>query len=265
MGTTNQSVASINSSLTTLKNYVATIDGEYGAYVNSHNLHNCAADQVQYIDGARPSSGHSWHEYRDKVSEVVTFLELYVDDSAWVDQVGNRSAKWNTAHSHATEAHADLAPNKLPALASWQGPAGDGYRSVAPTMRSATNNAVLGAQVMKGACTAVSDAGETFFSSVATAASTLAGGLRHYQPAPAPRQPGDPPSVAPTGAYTCGQLHDNDDAGSEPWTAMESCTSAKTALETAINGTLNLQGPTADGQPLTVEGSYGGNWPPAPG
>lgn len=265
MADASKSVASIKESLGTWKSYVQTIDGEYNTYVNSHNVHTCAKDGAHYIDGNRPSDGNSWLEYKNKVSEVIKFLELYVDDSAWVEKLGNRHDRWKTAQGHVEDAVGDVAESKLPALTSWRGPAGDSYRKVAPKMRSSAEHAGLGAQVMKKVCTEVADAGETFFSDLQAAASTLAKGLRHYTPAPAPWKEGDPDRISPSGSYSCGYLHENDSAGNEPWTAMTSCETAKTALQTAVNNNVDLPGPTASGSPRSVADAYAGNWPDAPG
>lgn len=267
MSTVSQSVSSLRTALTTLRTYVADINGEYQAYVNSHNLHTCAQDQVHYIDGFRPDSGHSWHEYRDKVSEFVTWAEKYIDDSAWVDALGRRSTKWATAHGHTSDAYDDVSSKNLPALDSWKGPAGRAYREVVPEMQAGASAASYGALLLKGASASISEAGEAFLTDVAAAASTLAGSLTHYAPAGPPRSPDDPPSVGPTGAYSCGLFHDTDDAGSHPWTALTSCESALTALESEVTQALQVAGPggPAQGGYVSVPAYFADAWPAAPG
>jgi len=243
MSTVQASVSSITSGLGTLRTYADGIDGEYMAYVNSHNLHTCGPQGVHYIDGFRPGSGHSWHEYRDKVSAVVTWVERYVDDSAWVDALDKRSTTWMTAAGHASDASDDVDTKKLPALDSWKGPAGRAYRAVVPEMQSGASSSHYGALHMKSASATISTAGETFFSDVAAAVSTLAGSLTHYTPAPPPRQEGDPPSMSAQGSYSCGLLHDTDDAGNHPWTALTACEDALTALESDVDQALRIAGP----------------------
>lgn len=267
MSTVSQSVSSLKTALSTLSTYVTSIDGEYQAYVNSHNMHTCAQDQVHYIDGFRPGSGHSWHEYRDKVSEVVTWAEKYVDDSAWVDALSTRSTKWATAHGHASDAYDDVSSKNLPALDSWRGPAGKAYREVVPQMQGGAAYANHGALLLKGASASISEAGETFFTDVAAAVSTLAGSLTHYAQVGPPRSAGDPPSVGPTGAYSCGLFHDTDDAGSHPWTALTTCEGALTALESEVTQALHVAGPggPAQGGYVSVPDYFTDAWPAAPG
>lgn len=192
MSTVSQSVSSLKTHLATLNTYVGTIDGEYHDYVNSHNAHTCAQDQVQYVDGFRPTSGHSWLEYKNEVSEVATWVEKYVDDSAWVDALDRRCQKWGTAFGHTSDAYDDVDSKNFPAVDSWKGPAGGAYREVVPTMQAGTSSAHFGASLMKTASSWISEAGETFFTDVAAAVSTLAGSLTHLhpgRPAPRPRRP----------------------------------------------------------------------------
>lgn len=266
MSTVSASVSTLRTSLGTLRTYVKDIDSEYLTYVNSHNLHTCALDQVQYVDGARPSSGHSWMEYRDKVSAVVTWAEKYVDDSAWVGALDTRATKWQTAMGHASDAYDDVDSKNLPAVESWRGPAGRAYREVVPKMQAGTSAAYFGAMHMKGATATVSTAGETFFEEVAEAVSTLASSLTHYTPAPPPRQEGDPPSVSAQGSYSCGLLHDTDDAGSHPWTAMTACEKALTTLESEVQEALRVPKPGGPAVGFDSLPDYFADvWPPAPG
>ncbi|CAN7485305.1 hypothetical protein [Knoellia sp. LjRoot47] len=266
MSTVSASVSSMNTALGTLRTYGTTIDGEYMAYVNSHNLHTCGPQGVHYIDGFRPGSGHSWGEYRDKVAAIVTWAEKYVDDSAWVDALDKRSAKWQTASGHASDAADDVDTKKLPAVDSWKGPAGRAYREVVPQMRSGASYAEYGTLHMKTASASISTAGETFFSQVASALSTLASSLTHYTPAPPPRQEGDPPSVSAQGSWSCGLLHDTDDAGNHPWTAMTACEGALTTLDSEVDRALRI---TGAGGPaagfVSVPEYFTDVWPAAPG
>lgn len=266
MSTVSQSVSSLKTALSTLRTYATSINGEYGTYVNSHGVHTCGPQGVHYIDGFRPDGGHSWHEYRDKVSEVVTWAEKYVDDSAWVDALDRRATKWSTAHGHASDAWDDVASKNLPAVESWKGPAGRAYREVVPKMQAGTSSAFYGASLMKSASTSISTAGETFFADVSAAVTTLAGSLTHYPPAGPPRGPNDPPSVGPTGAYSCGLLHDTDDAGNHPWTALTACDAALTALELEVDAGLRvpLAGGPAQGF-TSVPDYFTDAWPAAPG
>ncbi|MFW5474397.1 hypothetical protein ACOCJ5_13905 [Knoellia sp. CPCC 206450] len=266
MSTVSASVRTLRTGLGTLRTYVTGIDSEYMTYVNSHNVHTCGPQGVHYIDGFRPGSGHSWHEYRDKVSAVVTWAEKYVDDSAWVDALDTRATTWQTATGHASDAYDDVDTKNLPAVESWRGPAGRAYREVVPKMQAGTSSAYFGAMHMKGASESISTAGETFFSQVAEAVSTLASSLTHYTPAPPPRQEGDPPSVSAQGSYSCGLLHDTDDAGNHPWTAMTSCETALTTLESEVEEALRVPGaggPAAGFVP--VPDYFADAWPPAPG
>lgn len=267
MSTVSQSVSTLKTALTTLNNYVDTIDTEYGIYVNSHGMHTCATDQVQYVDGSRPDSGHSWHEYRDKVSEVITWAEKYVDDSAWVDALEQRATKWSAAHGHASDAWDDVDPKNLPAVDSWRGPAGRAYREVVPQMQAGAASAFHGTRLMKSASTSVSEAGESFFTDVAAAASTLAGSLTRYVEVGPPPSADGPPSVGQTGAYSCGLFHDTDDAGSHPWTALTTCEDALTTLESQVTEALRVAGPggPSQGGYVSVPDYFTDTWPPAPG
>lgn len=267
MSTVKQSVSSLNSDLATLRSYVTDIDAEYLAYVNSHNVHTCGKDGVHYIDGFRPGSGHSWHEYRDKVAEVATWVEKYVDDSAWVDALDRRSTKWNTAFGHTSDAFDDVDSTKLPAVESWRGPAGRAYREVVPKMQSGVSGAYFGASHMKAASTAISQAGEAFFTDVAAAVSTLAASLTHYPQVGPPPGPNDPPSARATGSYTCGQFHDTDDAGNHPWTAKTACEDALTALTGEVDEALQIVGPGGQARSgnVSTPDYFADRWPPAPG
>lgn len=266
MSTVSASVSSLNTALGTLRTYADTIDAEYMTYVNSHNLHTCATDQVHYVDGFRPGSGHSWREYKEQVSAVVTWVERYVDDSAWVDALDRRSTAWQTASGHASDAWDDVDSTNLPAVDSWRGPAGRAYREVVPEMQGGTSAAYFGTLHMKSAAATVSTAGESFFSTVAAAVATLAGSLTHYSPAPPPRQEGDPPSVSAQGSYSCGLLHDTDDAGNHPWTAMTSCEDALTTLESEVDEALRIVGAGGPASGfVSVPEYFADAWPPAPG
>jgi len=265
MSTVSQSVSSLRTHLSTLNTYVDTINGEYQSYVNSHNMHECAAAQVHYIDGFRPSSGHSWHEYRDQVAAVATWVEKYVDDSAWVDALDTRATKWGTAHGHASDAWDDVDSKNLPALDSWKGPAGNAYRQVVPKMQAGTSSAYFGASLMKTASASISGAGETFFKDVAAAVSTLAGSLTHYAVAPAHKVV----SASPAGSayvYDCGLTHESDDAGNHPWTALTACDDALRILELEVDESLRVPlagGPSNGFQ--SVPTYFTDAWPPAPG
>lgn len=265
MSTVKQSVSSLRTHLSTLRTYVKDVDAEYLAYVNSHNAHTCAKDGVHYIDGFRPGGGHAWHEYRDQVSAVATWVDTYVDDSAWVDALDRRSTKWGTASGHTSDAWDDVDSKNLPAVESWKGPAGTAYREVVPKMQSGTSTAHFGALHMKSAAASISEAGETFFTDVAAAVSTLAGSLTHYALAPA--QP--VVSASPTGSavpYSCGKTHETDDAGNHPWTAMTACTDALTALESEVTQALQIAGPGGPASGFVSAPDYFADaWPPAPG
>ncbi|KGN36168.1 hypothetical protein [Knoellia subterranea] len=260
MSSVSKSVADLKADLATLRTYVKTIHGD------SHGVHTCAKAQVQYVDGFRPASGHSWREYKDQVEVVAAWVEKYVDDSGWVDALERRSKKWRTAVGHASDATEYVESKKLPAVDSWKGPAGRAYREVVPKMQAGASTAQIGATLLKTASRSISDAGETFFSDVASAVSTLATSLTHYEQAGPLPDPDGPPRTGLPGAFSCGLTHETDDAGTHPWTAMTACETALTALEDDVERALQV--------PLPVGPEHGGesipsyltdSWPKAPG
>ncbi|MFC7486999.1 hypothetical protein ACOCJ7_12230 [Knoellia sp. CPCC 206453] len=251
------SVAQLKQYRTTLTTYVDHIQGEYLAYVNGHP--KCMGDQ--YVDGQ--DGGRSWHEYADRVGVVKGYIDEYIDDTEWIGQLRTRSGQWKTATGHALDASLDTDEGKFPAVSSWEGPAGNAYRKVVPTMCSAADYAVTGCSTMQSAAHAIAEAGQKFFADLEAAMGTLAGSLTHYKAPPLSLNSGGY-SLSPQGAYPCGQLTHLHSAGEHPWTAYDSYVDAKDALRLAVTQSVRVTNAGGPANGFTNVDEFLKPWPAAP-
>lgn len=251
------SVAQLRQHKTTLSNYVRDIDSEYMTYVNSHNEWKCGGDQ--YVDGQ--DGGRSWHEYRDRVKVVMGYIDEYIDDTDWIEQLRTRSTQWKTATGHALDASLDTDEEKFPAVASWKGPAGDAYRQVVPGMCSAADYAVTGCSTLQGGAHVIAEAGQQFFADLEAAMGTLASSLTHYEAA----APNDGRArMSPQGSWGCGLMKHVHSAGEHPWTAYTAYTDAKDALRLAVTSGLRVPNAGGPANGFTGIGDHLQPWPAAP-
>ena len=237
MSTVSQSVSSLRTALTTLAPTSRPSTASTRPTSTATTSHTCAQARCTTSTASARTPGTRGTSTATRWRPFVTWAEKYVDDSAWVDALDSRSTKWATAHGHASDAWDDVNSKNLPALDSWKGPAGNAYREVVPEMQAGTSAAYYGALTHEERIGLDLGGGrDLLHRRRGSGRRHWQGSLTHYAAGTAALG-GERPALggarrAPT---SCGLLHDTDDAGNHPWTALTTCESALTALESEVD------------------------------